>query len=258
VTIGIIPAAGAGSRMQPLAFSKELLPVGARIEDRVARPRAVAEYLVERLILGGAERLCFVVGPDKPDIMSYFGGRVSGVPVCYVVQPRPAGLCDAIFCALPFLTESESALVGLPDTVWFPPHILRDLPENVLSFALFPVSRPEQFDAVVLDPRGEVRAIECKSARPSTSWIWGAFRAHGATLRELERLWNARDRVDLHFGTLVNAYLASGGRAVGVRSGRAYVDVGTLDGYREAVRLLHAEAELEASVPERSPIEGTA
>ncbi len=27
---GIVPAAGRGSRMQPLAFSKELLPVGTR------------------------------------------------------------------------------------------------------------------------------------------------------------------------------------------------------------------------------------
>jgi len=27
---GIIPAAGLGSRIQPLAFSKELLPVGSR------------------------------------------------------------------------------------------------------------------------------------------------------------------------------------------------------------------------------------
>ena len=29
---GIIPAAGLGSRIQPLAFSKELLPVGSRLE----------------------------------------------------------------------------------------------------------------------------------------------------------------------------------------------------------------------------------
>ncbi len=28
---GIVPAAGAGSRIQPLAFSKELLPVGSRV-----------------------------------------------------------------------------------------------------------------------------------------------------------------------------------------------------------------------------------
>src|SRR5690348_18140149 len=57
---GIIPAAGAGSRIQPLAFSKELLPVGSRVENGAERPRAVSEYLVERMIAGGADKLCFV------------------------------------------------------------------------------------------------------------------------------------------------------------------------------------------------------
>ena len=37
---------------------------------------------------------------------------------------------------------------------------------------------------------------------------------------------------------LVNAYLAGGGRAVGVKAGRSYVDVGTLGGYRSAITLL--------------------
>ena len=50
---GIVPAAGIGSRIQPLAFSKELLPVGSRIENGSERPRAVSEYLVERMIKGG-------------------------------------------------------------------------------------------------------------------------------------------------------------------------------------------------------------
>ncbi|MDF2696362.1 MAG: Glucose1phosphate thymidylyltransferase, partial [Labilithrix sp.] len=39
---GIVPAAGVGSRIQPLAFSKELLPVGSVHEDGVLRPRAVS------------------------------------------------------------------------------------------------------------------------------------------------------------------------------------------------------------------------
>ncbi|MEA2990234.1 MAG: glucose-phosphate thymidylyltransferase, partial [Alphaproteobacteria bacterium] len=51
---GIIPAAGRGSRIQPLAFSKELLPVGSRVDNGIERPCAVSEYLLERLILGGA------------------------------------------------------------------------------------------------------------------------------------------------------------------------------------------------------------
>ena len=56
--------------------------------------------------------------------------------------------------------------------------------------------------------------------------------------QRIDALWDARDRQDEYIGTLVNAYLASGGTAVGVRAGEAYVDVGTLHGYREAIRLL--------------------
>ena len=41
---GIIPAAGRGSRIQPLAFSKELLPVGSRVLNDVERPCAFSEY----------------------------------------------------------------------------------------------------------------------------------------------------------------------------------------------------------------------
>lgn len=35
MTWGIIPAAGLGSRIQPLACSKELLPVGSRLDDGI-------------------------------------------------------------------------------------------------------------------------------------------------------------------------------------------------------------------------------
>src|SRR5437868_2061835 len=71
---GIVPAAGAGSRIQPLAFSKELLPVGSRLDGTTERPRAVSEYLVERLVQAGAEKICFVFAPGKSDILEYYGG----------------------------------------------------------------------------------------------------------------------------------------------------------------------------------------
>ena len=73
---------------------------------------------------------------------------------------------------------------------------------------------------------------------PSTRWVWGAFRLPGSVLHALHRLWQTRQRRDEYIGTLVNAYLAAGGEAVAVGAGTAYVDVGTLDGYREAMRLL--------------------
>src|ERR1044072_6954813 len=58
-----VPVGGIGSRIQPLAFSKELLPVGSRTDNGSERPRAVSEYLVERMIKGGASKICFVVLP---------------------------------------------------------------------------------------------------------------------------------------------------------------------------------------------------
>src|SRR5690348_13903294 len=98
---GIIPAAGAGSRIQPLAFSKELLPVGSRFDGGVERPRAVSEYLVDRMLRAGADKLCFVISPGKSDILEYYGAGVGQAAVAYVVQPKPAGLCDSLFRALP-------------------------------------------------------------------------------------------------------------------------------------------------------------
>ena len=104
---GIVPAAGRGSRLQPLAFSKELLPVGSRKEAGIERPCAVSEYLVERMILGGADKICFVISPGKSDIMEYFGASFGSRPIVYVVQPQPMGLCDAVFCAAPVIVCRE-------------------------------------------------------------------------------------------------------------------------------------------------------
>jgi dTDP-glucose pyrophosphorylase len=238
MTWGIVPAAGVGSRIQPLAFSKELLPVGSRLVDGSERPRAVSEYLVERMLRGGADRLCFVISPGKSDIVEYFGGAVGGARICYVVQPRPAGLCDALFRALPFVAPADEVLVGLPDTVWFPADGYRALPGGGLSFLCFPVERPELFDAVVSGPDGAVREVQVKAARPSTGWVWGGFKLTGAVLAELSALFLERGEADAYVGTLVNAWLERGGAARAVHAGRAYVDVGTLDGYRQALGLL--------------------
>jgi len=93
---------------------------------------------------------------------------------------------------------------------------------------------------VSFDADGRVRQIQVKAADAKSHWIWGAFSAAGATLRELQEIWNQPGRGDEYLGTLVNEYLARGGIAWASPVGRAYVDVGTLHGYREATRLLEA------------------
>jgi dTDP-glucose pyrophosphorylase len=87
-----------------------------------------------------------------------------------------------------------------------------------------------------------VREIQVKRQGAQSNWIWGAFRMPGTVLHDLHRLWQARGECDEYIGTLVNAYIEEGGGAVAVPAGSAYVDVGTLGGYREAMRLLADEA----------------
>jgi len=236
---GIIPAAGNGTRIQPLAFSKELLPVGHRVDEHgQERPRAVSEYLVERMRLAGVRKIAFVIAPSKSDIVQYYGGRYADTAIVYAVQDVARGLCDAIFAALPMVPRDESVLVGLPDTIWFPANGFATLPDDRIGFLLFPVSRPELFDAVVCDAHGNVEEIEVKRMGARSDWVWGAFKLPPGGLHALHALWEARGRVDEYVGSLMNAYIGGGGRAAGVRAGTSYVDVGTLHGWREALAMV--------------------
>ena len=252
---GIIPAAGAGSRIQPLAFSKELLPVGSHFLDGQERPRAVSEYLVERMVLGGATKLCFVISPGKTDILSYYGSRLWGADIAYVVQPAPGGLCDAVFRAAPLIAPEEQVIIGLPDTIWSPEKAIQSMPNDALSFLLFPVDHPEHFDAVVMDEQLRVREIQVKRPGATSPWIWGVIKMPGTIFHALRQLWLRPERRDEYFGTLINEWIAGGGEAFGVCAGAKYVDVGTLNGYRHALQLLNSP---ELDQPETRLSVGTA
>ncbi|HWF07623.1 MAG TPA: sugar phosphate nucleotidyltransferase [Bryobacteraceae bacterium] len=243
---GIVPAAGKGSRIQPLAFSKELLPLGGNYVGASQRPRAVSDFLIERFIAAGARRICFVIAPGKSDIFEYYARATGPETICYAVQPEPAGLCDAIFRALPIIDPHEHVLVGLPDTIWFPADGLARLPDHCLSFLLFPVEEPRHFDSVECDERGAVTQIRVKDPKACSPWIWGAFKLPGAALHALYELWIERGRSDEYIGTLVNAWIARGGEARGIRAGETYYDVGTMEGYLRAMNKLSRNTDREA------------
>ena len=242
--IGVIPAAGAGQRIQPLGCSKELLPVGTRHVNGQERPKAVAEYLVERMIAAGAEQICIVISAEKSDIVRYFAERSYAAQIFYVVQQQPQGLCDALFRAEPFARHHDKVLIGLPDTIWFPENAfnatlaesaMRDAGVNLL---LFPVNEPQHFDAVVSDERGYVERVEVKKPHPASPWVWGAVTTTGQAFRELRLLWESRHRQDEYLGDLLNASIAAGNPVRATAAGELYMDVGTMEGYRTALQLL--------------------
>lgn len=242
--IGVIPAAGAGQRIQPLGCSKELLPVGSRVVDGAERPKAVAEYLVERMIAAGAEQICMVISAEKTDLIRYFAERSYAAEIFYVLQQQPQGLCDALFRAEPFARHHDCVLIGLPDTIWFPENgyaaalsQIQETPADV-SLLLFPVENPQVFDAVVSDEQGYVQQVEVKREDAHSHWVWGAVTATGPAFRALKLLWESRHREDEYLGHLLNAYISAGNLVRSTSAGELYMDVGTLDGYRHALDYL--------------------
>ena len=234
--IGIVPAAGAGQRIQPLGCSKELLPVGSRVINGVERPKAVAEYLVERMIAAGAEQICMVISAEKSDIVRYFAERDYAAQIFYLVQQRPAGLCDALFHAEPFARTQDQVLIGLPDTIWFPENAYTPAvrEQSDVNLVLFPVTDPSAFDAVVTDDHNNVEQVEVKVRNARSCWIWGAATCTGRAFHNLKLLWEARHREDEYLGHLLNAWIAAGNGVRATRCGEIYMDVGTLEGYRAA------------------------
>lgn len=87
--IGIVPAAGKGSRLGAVTASrpKGLVPVGGR---------PLLAHVYESLAEIDVDRIVTVVGQSPSPIEAQFGGRFGEIPLKYVVQPQPTGLADAV------------------------------------------------------------------------------------------------------------------------------------------------------------------
>ncbi len=77
---------------------------------------------------------------------------------------------------------------------------------------------------------------------PRSHWIWGAVTIRGEAFHRLRLLWESRHRADNYLGELLNAFIAAGNPVRGKFAGESYMDVGTLEGYRNAQDFLRANA----------------
>jgi dTDP-glucose pyrophosphorylase len=216
--------------------------------EATERPKAVAEYLVERMIAAGATQICVVISAEKTDIVRYFAEREYAAQIFYVVQQRPMGLCDALFRSEPFARDHDHVLIGLPDTIWFPENAYRTALESAcgaeVDLILFPVAEPQHFDAVVCDEVGFVERVEVKRPAPASHWVWGAVVTTGAAFHALKLLWESRHQADEYLGDLLNAYISAGNPVRGTHCGERYMDVGTLEGYHAAQDFLRGLSKL--------------
>jgi glucose-1-phosphate thymidylyltransferase len=182
--IGVVPAAGAGSRLWPFRATKELIQVGYdTVHDggpgRLV-PRTAIDHVLSAMRRGGVDDVLVVLSPAKWEVFRYLGtGREVGLNLAYLCQEQPRGMPAAIDLAHPFLRD-RTVCMGMPDTIVGPADCfarLRAFHEDHradLSLGVFPTDQPHMLAPVVMAPQGgQVRQIVDKPEEPPVANTWG-------------------------------------------------------------------------------------
>lgn len=185
-TIGVVPAAGIGSRMWPYRGTKELIQVGYRTLSTdegtpgARIPMTAVEHTLLAMRRGGIDTALIILSPNKWDIFRYLGcGDHLGIHLAYLCQEEASGMPGALALARS-LTETRTVCMGMPDTLLEPPdcymRLLRAHRERAadLTLGVFATDDPRSAAPVILDPAtGQVRDIADKPERPAASNTWG-------------------------------------------------------------------------------------
>ncbi|MCL4182893.1 MAG: hypothetical protein KJ011_05540 [Burkholderiaceae bacterium] len=172
--IGVIAAAGRATRLAPLPCSKELMPIGVHREpaELRGRPKAVSQYLLEKMRAAGARRIFFVVRSGKFDIADYYGdGSRLGLSIAYLMMNEPWGPPFSAAQAAPFV-DGATVLFGFPDILIQPEDCfvracdrLRETGADIV-LGLFRGALTDALDLVRTDEQGRVVELVTKEERP--------------------------------------------------------------------------------------------
>jgi glucose-1-phosphate thymidylyltransferase len=241
--VGLIPAAGLGTRLLPLAYPKELLPITYTEADGRVVPRPVLQASLEQMRRADVRRCTVVIAEWKLELVRVFGdGAALGIDLAYVVRGVPRGLSDALAAALPWLGDADACL-ALPDTLIAPEDALARVREERarsgadVVLGVFPTDHPEELGPVRVDASGAVVEVLDKPAATDLRNTWGLAtwspRFSALLAREVAA---APEREKPVLGALFQRALEAGlaVRAVVFESGR-FVDVGTSRGLAEAL-----------------------
>lgn len=228
---GSIPAGGLGTRLQPIGFSKELAPVAGR---------AVIEYLIERMISAGIDKIFINTAEDKTDLIRYLSTKSQYKDhLIYLVRDRK-GLLDGITQPAQFLKPDDELYFGLPDTIWFPLDgfsQVRDKPGK-LVLGLFDSGQPESFDSVVTDKNDQITTVEVKVKSPSSIWTWGIGKITVSEVKKLEKL-AAKQKGTPLFGVTLSDYAKSNPTYAVELEGSSYLDIGKPEEYAKAEQFVN-------------------
>jgi glucose-1-phosphate thymidylyltransferase len=237
--VGVIPAAGLGTRLMPHGYPKELLPIVVRTADGSV-PQPVVISSLEQMRRAGVTECAVVIAEWKLEIARVLGERAADVALAYVVRSVPRGLADALVAPGPWIRGRDVCL-ALPDTLITPDDALAQVVTELgtsgadLVLGVFPTEHPEQLGPVRIADDGRVLEVLDKPASTDVRTTWGIA---AWSPRFTELLTDAvRTEPTITLGAVFARALTAGlgVRAVWFPAGR-FLDVGTPAGLAKALR----------------------
>ena len=239
--VAVIPAAGLASRLGPLGYPKELLPITYVAGDGGhLRPMPVIEVSFRQLREAGVGRALVITSDRKPELMQYLGnGGGLGLDLAFLQQARADGLAAAVALALPWTRDANVCLL-LPDTIVRPESALkqvRGLFESAgadLVLGVLPTDKPKELGPVRMDAAMRVIEVQDKPAETdlNNSWAMALWNSAFAVLLEGAVSRDAAVPLGAVFQQAVDAGLNV--QAVWFAGG-AFYDVGTPMGLAQAL-----------------------
>lgn len=253
--IGLIPAAGKGTRLHPLPFSKELYPIGyhpVMIDgESKMRPKVVSQYLVNHMVRMGAQKIIITLGPGKSDIMDYYGsGRTSGIDIVYNFQSVARGMPFALNLAYPWLQKDDVIVFGMSDTIIEPENSFIELKNAFhkqqpdLLLGCFLTENFRKFGMVDFDLKtNKVHATIDKPQTTSLKHMWGCCvwnYAFATFMQHYLKNFPMATEKEVVFGDIINAAILQGMKVLATPLDQGkYIDIGTIEDLDLALKKFH-------------------
>jgi glucose-1-phosphate thymidylyltransferase len=178
--VGVIPAAGKGTRLTGLKGSKEIIPVCAlgsiTPSHDLARPACL--HLMDAMLLAGITRQVMVLGTGKWDIPTELASVEAGAPRCaYVVITKSPGVPWTIDAAYS-LVRGTNVAMGFPDILTTRPDLFIRLCDELTTtdldvvLAVFPTDQGQGGDIVSLTGESLVSQIIPKPREVGAARVW--------------------------------------------------------------------------------------
>ncbi len=173
--VGLLPAAGFGTRLGALEQSKELIEV----EPACGRgPLPVIEHALSAMADSGLDRAHVVIRDGKWDIPARLRtGTELDLAITYTVVEKTPSAVHTLDLALRSLRNERIAL-AFPDILVEPSTALATITRELDTrsadavLALFPWDKPAKSDMVEIDTGGNIRDIVIKDPDCSLEMTW--------------------------------------------------------------------------------------